>query len=241
MGRKGSRYSVEEKLFYINLMKEGMAARAVEKTYGVQHSQVSQWVARYDAGGVDALSGHRQQRTYSEELMLEVVQAYLAGGTSYPQLARQYDISNSSVVYQWVKRYTSGKSLTTTRRTTPMKDGRKTEQVERIEIAQWVIANEMNYVAATVQFNVSYGQVYAWVKKYKQGGPAALADRRGRAKEDTGQLTESELKDLEIKRLKARLAHVSTEVAVLKKLQEFERMDARQKKSISQFKRSPKK
>ncbi|PRO89852.1 transposase, partial [Lactiplantibacillus pentosus] len=42
-------------------------------------------------------------------------------------------------------------------------------------------------------------------------------------------------------RLKARLAHVSTEVAVLKKLQEFERMDVQQKKNISQFKHSRKK
>lgn len=121
-----------------------------------------------------------------------------------------------------------------------MKDGRKTTQVERVEIAQWVIANEMNYTAATTQFNVSYGQVYAWVKKFKQDGPEGLADRRGKAKEDNGQL-ELELKDLEIKRLKARLANVSTEVAVLKKLQEFERKDALKKKSTSQFKRSHKK
>ncbi|WEE35127.1 hypothetical protein [Lactiplantibacillus paraplantarum] len=34
-----------------------------------------------DAGGLEALS---HQHVYSEELILEVVQAYLAGGTSYP-------------------------------------------------------------------------------------------------------------------------------------------------------------
>ncbi|WP_427910911.1 transposase [Pediococcus parvulus] len=241
MGRKGSRYSVEEKLFYIKLVQGGMSAKAIRKEYGVHDSQVAQWIERYNAGGIDALRSQHQQRVYSKKLMLEVVQAYLAGGTSYPQLARQYNISNNSVVYQWVKRYTSGKPLTTTRRTTPMKDGRKTTQVERVEIAQWVIANEMNYTAATTQFNVSYGQVYAWVKKFKQDGPEGLADRRGKAKEDNGQLTELELKDLEIKRLKARLANVSTEVAVLKKLQEFERKDALKKKSTSQFKRSHKK
>lgn len=122
-----------------------------------------------------------------------------------------------------------------------MKDGRKTNQIERIEIVQWTIANEMNYGAATTHFNVSYGQVYAWVKNFKLGGPDALADRRGKAKEDNGKLTESELKDLEIKRLKARLEHVSTEVAVLKKLQEFERIDALQKKNIKPFKRLHKK
>lgn len=240
MGRKGTRYSEEDKLFYIKLVQDGMSANAIEREYGVKRDQVLQWVERFNTGGIDALR-RRPQRTYTPELMLEVVQAYLAGGTSYPQLARQYNIPNNSVIFQWVKRYTSGKSLKTTRRTTRMKNGRKTEQVERIEIAQWVIANEMDYVGATTHFNVSYDQVYAWVKKFKQGGPDALADRRGKAKEANGQLTEMELKDLEIKRLKARLAHVSTEVAVLKKLQEFERMDAQQKKNISQFKHSRKK
>ncbi|KIS03358.1 helix-turn-helix domain-containing protein [Paucilactobacillus wasatchensis] len=241
MGRKGSRYSVEEKVFYIKLVQGGMSAKAIRHEYGVHNSQVAQWIERYNAGGIDALRSQHQQRVYSKELMLEVVQAYLAGSTSYPQLARQYDISNGSVIYQWVKRYTSGKPLTTTRRTTPMKDGRKTTQVERIEIAQWVIANGMNYTAATTQFNVSYGQVYSWVKKIKQGGPEGLADRRGKAKEDNGQLTELELKDLEIKRLRARLSNVSTEVAVLKKLQELERMDVLAKKNMSPFKRSHKK
>lgn len=241
MGRKGSRYSLEEKLFYIGLMKDGMAAKTIQDVYGVHHSQIVQWVERFEVGGVDALKRRQQKRTYSEEMMLEVVQAYLVGNVSYSQLSKQYGILNGSTIYQWVKRYTSGKSLTATRRTTPMKDGRKTTQMERVEIAQWVIANEMNYVAATTRFNVSYGQVYAWVKKLKQGGSDALVDRRGKDKEDNGKLTESELKDLEIKRLKARLERVSTEVAVLKKLQEFERMDVIQKKSTKPFKRSRKK
>ena len=47
-----------------------------------------------------------------------------------------------------------------------MKDGRKTTQIERIEIAQWTIANDYNYGAAMQQFKISYGQVYAWVKLF---------------------------------------------------------------------------
>ncbi|WP_231957353.1 helix-turn-helix domain-containing protein, partial [Lactiplantibacillus argentoratensis] len=77
--------------------------------YGVHHSQVAQWIMRYDDGGPEALSGRRYQHAYSEALMLVVVQSYLAGGTSYPQLARKYGIPNHSIIYQWVNRYTSGK------------------------------------------------------------------------------------------------------------------------------------
>lgn len=122
-----------------------------------------------------------------------------------------------------------------------MRDGRKTTQVERVEIAQWAIANDYNYVEATKRFKVSYGQVYAWVKKFKQGGASALADRRGKDKEDRGQLTEIERLKLENKRLQARLTHVSTEVAVLKKLQELERRNAGQTANIKPFNNSHRK
>ena len=122
-----------------------------------------------------------------------------------------------------------------------MKDGRKTTQIERVEIAQWTIANDYNYVEATQHFKVSYGLVYAWVKKFKQGGESALADRRGKAKEDNGQLTEVERLKLENKRLQARLTHVSTEAAILKKLQEIERRNAGQTANIRPFNNSHRK
>ncbi|MDO1604160.1 transposase, partial [Lactiplantibacillus plantarum] len=41
MGRKGSRYTIKEKLFYIGLVTQGMAPNAVQRKYGVEHSQVS--------------------------------------------------------------------------------------------------------------------------------------------------------------------------------------------------------
>ncbi|WP_125711495.1 helix-turn-helix domain-containing protein [Lacticaseibacillus porcinae] len=241
MGRKGSRYTLEEKLFYIGLVQDGQSAKSIRKQYGVHDSQVQQWIERYELRGVAGLKANRTQRKYSHELKLEVVQKYLTGNTSYPQLAREYDIPNVAVIYQWVSLYNSGKLLKTTRRSAPMKDGRKTSHAERIEIAQWTIANELNYVEASKHFNVSYGQVYSWVKKFKQSGESGLADRRGKAKEDNGQLTELEKKDLEIKRLKARLEYVSTEAAVLKKLQEVERRNAKPTTNIKPFNNSHRK
>lgn len=214
---------------------------AVERLHGVKHSQVQQWIERYEADGVDGLKVRRTQRAYSQKLKLEVVQKYLAGNTSYPQLAKEYGIPNTAVIYQWVSLYTSGKLPQATRRATPMKDGRKTSQTERIEIAQWTIANEHNYIEAMKHFNVSYGQVYAWVKKFKQGGESALADRRGKAKEDNGQLSEVDRLKLENKRLQARLTYVSTEVALLKKLQEIERRNAVQTTNTKQSNNSHKK
>jgi transposase len=240
MGRKGIRYTLEEKLFYIGLVQAGSTTREIERQYGVKHGQVKVWLERYQFKGVDGLKRAPGIRQYSKEFKLGVVQEYLSGGTSYPKLARKYEVSNIGVIYQWVSRYTSGKSLDSTRRRTPLNEGRKTTKLERIEIAEWTIAHEKHYTEAANHFNVSYGQVYSWVKKYEKDGADGLADRRGKAKEDNGHLSELEKKDLEIKRLKARLEYVSTEAAILKKLQEIERMDAH-KKNIKPFKHSPKK
>lgn len=78
-------------------------------------------------------------------LKAEIVQKCFAGHTSYPRLVKECQIPNASVIYQWVFRYTSGKLLNTT----TVKDGRKTTKLERIEIAQWVITNVMDYKGAT--------------------------------------------------------------------------------------------
>ncbi len=240
MGRKGSRYSLEDKLSYIQLVEQGMSARQIQRQYGVKDDQVRQWVQRFQADGIAGLKRRKIHR-YSPEFKQKLVELYLAGNTSYPQLASQFDIPNSSIIYQWVNLYTSGKSLTTTRRFRPMKSGRKTTQIERIEIVQWVIANELDYNGATKKFAVSYGQVYTWVKKFKQDGPEALQDRRGKDKSSKPNLTDEEKQALKIKELEARNAYLSKENEVLKKLKELERKDAPQNQNIVPFKHSPKK
>lgn len=175
MGRKGIRYTLEDKLFYIGLVQAGSTTREIERQYGIKHGQAKLWLERYQFKGVDGLKRARDIRQYSKELKLRVVQGYLAGGTSYPKLARKYEVSNIGVIYQWVSRYTSGKSLDSTRRGTPLNEGRKTTKLERIEIAEWTIAHEKHYTEAANQFNVSYGQVYSWVKKYEKNGAEGLA------------------------------------------------------------------
>lgn len=240
MGKKGSQYSLEEKLVCIHLVEQGMNPHAVGDQYNIKDDQIRQWVSRYHQDGKPGLIRPKLQH-YPTELKEEIVQKYLAGQTSYPQLAKEYQIPNISSIYQWVTRYTSGKSLKTIRGKTAVKDGRKTTQLERIEIAQWVIANDLDYVGAIQKFAVSYGQVYAWTKKFKQGGPSALEDRRGKAVEDHGQLTENEKLTLENKRLQARVERLSTELAVREKIQELERRNALKRKGTKSSKNSHKK
>ena len=48
-----------------------------------------------------------------------------------------------------------------------MKQGRETTQEERIAIAKECIENDNNYSEIAVKYNVSYQQVYTWVKSIK--------------------------------------------------------------------------
>ena len=75
-----------------------------------------------------------------------------------------------------------------------MKEARPTTVEERIQIAKDCIANGENYGETALKFNVSYQQVYQWVKKFKEKGNAGLEDRRGkRLKDQTPRTREEEL------------------------------------------------
>ena len=51
-----------------------------------------------------------------------------------------------------------------------MKAGRKTTFEERIEIAIYAIEHDKNYSATAKKYDISYQQVYNWVKKYLAKG-----------------------------------------------------------------------
>jgi len=87
-----------------------------------------------------------------------------------------------------------------------------------------VIANDFNYHEATEKYQVSYQQVYSWVRKYQQDGKQGLHDRRGKTLESKEHLhTEDELLQLRIKELEHRNKYLEAENGLLKKLKEVER------------------
>lgn len=69
----------------------------------------------------------------------------------------------------------SGKGMSQT-----MTKGRKTTVEEKIQIAQECLMNGKNYQEIATKYQVSYQQVYQWVKKYEVSGEHSLEDRRGR-------------------------------------------------------------
>lgn len=107
-----------------------------------------------------------------------------------------------------------------------MKQGRDTTQDERVAIAKDCLENGSNYGETAIKYNVSYQQVYTWVKKFRELGEAGLEDRRG--KRLAGQEPRTELEEARIKiaQLEHELYMAKMERDLLKKLDELERRDA---------------
>ena len=94
---------------------------------------------------------------------------------------------------------------------------------ERKEIVDYCINHNRNYKNTAAKFDVSYSQVYSWVKKYDTDGADGLTDRRGCHKTDA-EVDELERLKRENLRLKRQLEEKDMVVELLKKVKEFEGM-----------------
>ena len=103
-----------------------------------------------------------------------------------------------------------------------MTKGRKTTIEERIEIAKACLANVKNYQETAAQHEVSYQQVYQWVRRFEENGEQGLADRRGRKKPLEERTLEDELR-LKIQQMERENERLRAENLLLKKLEEIER------------------
>lgn len=99
---------------------------------------------------------------------------------------------------------------------------RKTTINERKEIVIYSIEHKRDYKGTAEKYDVSYSQVYSWVKKYDMTGEDGLADKRGHHKADD-EVDELEKLRRENKRLKRLLEERDMAVELLKKVKEFER------------------
>ena len=106
-----------------------------------------------------------------------------------------------------------------------MTTSRKTTKEERIKIVRECLENGSKYGESAIKHNVSYQQVYGWVKRFKELGESGLEDRRGRRKVDQEPRSEIEKLQIENERLKHELYMMKMERDLLKKVKELERKD----------------
>jgi transposase-like protein len=218
-------HSLENKIKIVKALEDGShSVSELEFIYKVNSYSISEWVYKYEKYGVDGLKESSTWKSYPKELKLTAVKDYLSGENSMRDIARKYELSSTSSLRQWIKKYNSHGEIkdTSKGRTSSMTKGRKTTWNERVQIVQECLGNGKDYQSTAETYKVSYQQVYQWVMKYEDGGDEALKDKRGRKKEET-ELTPEEKTQLYLKKLERENERLRAENLFLKKLEEIER------------------
>jgi len=223
--RKLSKYSKDEKIAILKLYHEGNHSQnEIANLFSVNRRTIVDWQKNYLTLGEAGLETTSKWNVYSKEMKLAAVQDYLSGQYSLREVTRKYTISNQSVLRNWIQKYTShselkdsGKGMSQT-----MTKGKKTTFEERIEIVDYCLKQQKNYQLAAQTYDVSYQQVYQWMKKFEANGEEGLRDRRGRTKDEVELTVEEKLK-LEIQRIERENERLRAENLFLKKLEKIER------------------
>ena len=226
-----TKLTIEEKIEIVRMYSEGKESKcSLAKRFGIDESSIRDYVARYKAQGIEGFTDYGKNRVYSEELKYQAIKAYMEGKGSTRDVAAQFGLRDSHQLRKWLKVYNSGRGFRQKMSGgSRMKESRPTTVEERVQIAKDCIANGGNYGETALKFNVSYQQVYQWVKKYKEKGEAGLEDRRGKRLKDQTPRTREEELEIEIAKLKHELYMTKMERDVLKKLDEIERREAYRK------------
>lgn len=223
------KYTPEAKIEIVQGYLDGkfsLTQKARELGYFDTPGCFKRWVRIYQQHGSEGLYPSVGNRTYTKEFKKEVVKAYLRGEGSAFELAAKYKISTADILLGWVRLYNTNKELTdyVPKREVYMANARrKTTLNERKEIVEYCLNHNRDYKGTAEIYDVSYNQVYSWVKKYDAIGEAGLTDRRGHRKSDD-EVDELEQLRRENLRLKRQLEERDMLVELLKKVKEFEGM-----------------
>ena len=164
-----------------------------------------------------------KNKKHSVELKIHAVHSHQNGPGSLREICRKYGISDKHVLQDWIMWYNGHreyKERSSAKGEIYMTKGRKTTQEERAEIVAFCIEHNYDYGLTVETYNVSYQQVYAWVRKYEEGGVDKLRDNRGRTKQ-VEEMTEVEKLKAEMKILEAKNRQLEIENEFIKKLQEL--------------------
>lgn len=219
-----SRYTPEQKATIAQeYLNEADSSVRLAKKYKIGSWTIRRWALSYKEHGI--LAFLKRANPYTEEFKLSCVKLYLQGEMSLQKIVAKYNISSDSVLRRWILRYNADRKLkdNNPKKGVYMAETKKNITIEqRKEIAKYCIEHNCDYKGTASIYNVSYYQVYSWVKKYEANGEKGLLDKRGHHKTDD-ELDELEKLRRENVRLKKELEEKDMVVELLKKVKEFER------------------
>ena len=189
----------------------------------VNYATIRKWVSRYISEGVQGLVPTDRNKTYSRAIKLSAVLDYQSGKKTLLEICEIYKIKSDRQLRSWIKVYNNHGEFRKHSGGSHMIKRRNTTAAERLTIAQDCIRCNLNYAEIAHKYQVSYQQVYTWVKKYRVLGEAGLEDRRGRrAGTMPSRSPEEKLRD-RIAQLERENLDLEMENALLKKVKELER------------------
>lgn len=193
MGRKG-KVPPESKIWALKTYLVGEKSMVdIREELQVHVESFRNWINKYQVYGEPGLLVSNKNTQSPEHLKRMAISDYLNGHQSLERIWMKYEIKSQIILRHWIKKYNHHGKITSChiKGEGSMTKGRKTTYEERLAIVADCIENQENYQKISKKYEVSYQQVYSWVKKYKQDGTAALVDRRGKNKIQEA-LTESE-------------------------------------------------
>lgn len=204
-------------------LKHEISLRGAAKKAAVSIETIRQWCSLYKNEGPTGLLPIMNYTNYPRELKLSAVHEYLAGFGSLMTIAQKYGLRSKTQLINWLKRYNTHKDFKSESGGSRMSQTRETSQEERLKIVLECLASNKDYGAMAIKYQVSYQNVYNWVKKYEQVGYDGLQDRRGRRKAKQVSRTPEEEMTIEMAKLKQEIAQLQMENDLLKKVRELER------------------
>lgn len=187
--------------------------------FNLGKTTVRSWIKMYESKGASAFTAKLHNATYTKEFKQQVVEAYLNGEGSLENMTIRYDIPSQGTLRRWILQYNSLEELKdyVPKPEVYMDDRRrKTTLEERIKIVNYCLEHENNYKQTAELFDVSYTQVYQWVRKYLSSGEDGLIDRRGQHKRKE-ELSDIEILERKVKMLERQLREKEMENDLLKK------------------------
>lgn len=225
MGKR--KHSVEWMIDRVNEYLNGNGSyNSIANDNGISRTALRDWVAAYRHHGVDAFIKNTGNKKYGREFKISCVEAVIKGELSVMECTAKFGISDRSTLRHWISEYNANRELKDydPKREVYMAEARrKTTIEERKEIVKYCIEHNRDYKGTASLYDVSYAQVYSWVRKYDANGEDALVDKRGHHKTDD-EIDELDRLRRENLRLKRQLQERDMAVELLKKVRELERM-----------------
>ena len=221
------KFTPEQKIAIVKRYLSGEASsKGLATAHGLSTTTIKEWIRRYHEQGDAGFYRGSGNAHYSKEYKVRCVEAVLRGEGSVDDIVAKFNISSRSVLRKWIMCYNANMELKDykPKREVYMAEARrKTTLEERKEIVEYCISHNNDYKGTASRYDVSYSQVYTWVRKYQESGETGLEDKRGHHKSDE-EVNELERLRRENLRLKRQLEEKDMLCELLKKVREFEGM-----------------